>query len=512
MKIRQVLLLSRSNGSRMSTSPSDTLGIGHLANKDLVILPTGGHQIPAILSFNHYCIGYLDEKLDSLPNEQVFLGTTVTESQSSRVGFRLLVRSNVTATQAKGAFDRLYHTISFRMRPEKGRVCHRPANVEEQEFFRTNPGVSISLEALHCLEFSRLAKDVSCDVPDHPLFQESHHGESIAPALMPQVTEQILNMNDRNITRFLVFFEAHDMLLTHLNRTIERGSPGVADHLRWDPMPVTAVHVWPANNQTGMVAGSTDIVNVLSQASHDPLLNDTPVTRLSMRPKAQRFKACIQAALPRLRIEPNNKVFPIMLDVKVGICIDLPFGGSMYNRANSFAGIDALNMMIYAGLSPADIVIVTFYPSQAEKYQKILTSYHKRSPEQGYEQVKVGMFEDVVGKEVEFAIVDFVQTSNTTGNLGFLSHTRLLQFALTLHRNGLVLVGSRSCTVNSQDVVICTELEKIFKWLEENGRIVPVGHQGVPNAAMRGRNRGKSGLLPRAMSRLSPIHEAYEEE
>lgn len=234
--------------------------------------------------------------------------------------------------------------------------------------------------------------------------------------------------------RVLIFFRADHVLCAHLNSVIENNCIGQAAPSWKDSLPEDAVPTWPLDIQRRMVVGSTEPFNVLNTALRHNVIYDGEGTDPKERPQARTFADCLRSTYPSAKSEPSGKVFPLMLNVTDGVCLDLPFGLSMYNRKNMFVGVMALYQLLRTSILPSTIGIVTFYPSQAETYRNALQQLHKQSPMLGYNQVAVDTLEGWVGKDIGIAIVDFVRTSNASGNLGYLSQSRRLKLALTFHR------------------------------------------------------------------------------
>jgi len=164
-------------------------------------------------------------------------------------------------------------------------------------------------------------------------------------------------------------------------------------------------------------------------------------------------------------------------------CVQLPFGASMINRGNTYAAINALHGLLAAGIASDHIAIVTLYPTQVAAYQDALNRCHKYNPVSRYDLVQVGLLEAWVDKTIGVAIVDLVRTSNASGNLGYPSQVTRLKVLLTLHRNGLIVVGDRGCTVNSQGSVTSAKLDKVLQWFVDNSRIVRMSNLGLPQSS-----------------------------
>ena len=440
------------------------------------ILSPGGHEIPILLSLTADCVRYpfgsLHDDLKSSPPFLIRLGTRVSDNHPSCIGFRIMVRNTVSNPQPIEAMEDAYHVKSFKYKPDgKKTLHHSAASIDDLlDIGATTSPDSRSKIQLYRIDF----EDV------FGAFEETCHGTEPDTSIadVSRVLEIVKCLN--RCQKLSLFFMFDHNLINLLEETIRRGCKGSRDPVWSDVLPSSLVPSWPSNNQTRMVSGSSNIVNVLQRGLREPVLDDAPVTALNARPKAGHFKTLVEKLFPSLRREPNHKLSPIMLNVHGGRCFELPFGGSMLNPCNSYATLNILHKMLDSGLASTDIGIVAFYPTQVQCYEIALANLHRYDSQRGYNFVKVATLDDWANQEVDFAIVDLVRTSNASGNLGFLSQARRVKIALTLHRNGLIIVGNRSCTINAEGKILCTKLEKVFKWLEDNDRIIDMNENGDP--------------------------------
>ncbi|KAG8525384.1 uncharacterized protein KY384_009028 [Bacidia gigantensis] len=437
------------------------------------ILPPGGHEIPIALLHTHdgkpVIIGNFVDNLDTGPPMLLRLGTRVSDRYPSCLGFRLMLRSHGTPAQPLEAMEDSYYVVSVRFRPHgQNSVRHTRASNDD---FRKVVGIDPPhLAALYRVDFLNAGNG----------FEVTHHGtkpnnsESVVGAL--QQLEVIIRCE------LLSLFLPYDKyIVSWLVKAIENNGIGIKGPVWSDALPASAEKIWPANNQIQMAEGSADPLNVLRKALREPILDDAPVTALNGRPRARQFRAFAEAMLPCLQ-KSASKLDPILLDVQGGRCFEIPFGGSMYNRLNTNAAMHVLHLMLHSGIQMTDIGIVTFYPSQAAVYQDLLKALQARYPSHGYSGVKAATVDDWVGKEIGIAIVDCVRTANGGGNLGLLSQTRRLKVALSIHRDGLILIGDRECTTSAgaEGKITSTKLEKLFQWFEDNGRMAKMDSLGKP--------------------------------
>ena len=440
------------------------------------ILPPGGHEISLLLSLTMngvcYPFGSLHDDLSSSPPFLIRLGTRVDDNHPSCIGFRIMMRNRSSNPQPMETMEDAFHIKSFKFKPDgKKLLRHSAASIDDL----VDIGATIAPDSLAKIRLHRIDFEDASGA-----FEETSHGSEPDTSIadVSQVAEIVKYLN--RCQKISLFFVHDQHVISLLEQTIRQGCRGLKGPVWSDALPSSLVPSWPSNNQLRMVTGSSDIVNVLQRALREPVLNDASVTALNLRPKAKIFKKLVETLFPSLRRESNYKLSPILLNVSGGRCFELPFGGSMFNSWNSYSAMNILHKMLDSGLAPTDIGIVAFYPSQVQCYEIALATCHRHNPQRGYDLIKVATLDDWASKEIDFAIVDLVRTSNASGNLGFLSQIRRVKIALTLHRNGLIIVGDRKCTINAEGNILSTKLEKVFKWLEDNNRVIDMDEHGEP--------------------------------
>ena len=451
---------------------------------DVVLLITFDTP-PGVLKQTVHCIESPERQLNGAPQVFVRLGTKVSEDHPSHVGFRIFLRQLSSHECAlSGELEEKCHVVSFKFSPYGSTKAYRLASKEDKAELEQHSiapgfldtlvgmtGVDYTQKNLYCLEFK----------PDDQgqFFDISHHGDRGDPA-----TSYISDVHDlikffRYATRMKLFFLSDSVLIDHLEQAINHECRGRIAPSWKAALPETALRVWPSNMQDQMAHGSTDLLNVIIKAKKQPLVYDAATTWLESRPDAKQFKDFIHGEYPSMKLESAGKVYPVFLHVP-GLCVELPFGASMINRENTYAGVNILHKILRLPISGSNIGIVTFYPAQAEAYKYALQKCHKSVPDVGYDKVKVDILENWVGKTIGIAIVDLVRTANASGNLGWLSQARRLQVGLSLHRDGLIVIGDRKCTLAADDTIRSTKLEKALQWFDDNERIVSVSATGVP--------------------------------
>lgn len=356
------------------------------------------------------------------------LGSKVSEARhTSNIGFGVFLQQDSRNGRVTGQLEDDHHIISSTFVPNGNHVTHRTLNGQEmvqlETKYRSLRGTTLSsfgANEIYVMEFRSDGASTT--------FQISRHGDE---SKFVHTSEQVQSLGNAN--RVLVFFRANHVLCTHLNTVIGNNCLG-SNAPNWKlSLPEDSVPSWPLGLQTRMVTGSAEPFNVLNTALRHDLVSGGPGTSLAERPQAKVFADCIRARYPTAKSEPLGKVFPLMLNVD-GLCLDLPFGLSMWNRGNIVGSAMAVNQLLKASIPVSSIGIVAFYPSQAKEYRHALQHLHNLTPNLGFDRVAIDDLEGWIGKEIGIAVVDLVRTANSSGNLGFLSQARRLKLALTLHR------------------------------------------------------------------------------
>ncbi|KAK4696613.1 hypothetical protein P7C71_g1333, partial [Lecanoromycetidae sp. Uapishka_2] len=446
-------------------------------------LPTAAHEVSCVLLYGiespsgtvqNVYLGQLDENVEDLPPVLVRLGTKTSETHTSNIGFRVLLQQEERKGDSTGQLEDNYHLVSCHYVPNDNALTHRV--LDEEETAKLNEYEALrgtTLASIGSFDKRRVHTMVFTSDGLGKMFLLSRHGGELqSDASIRSVSKQVQSL--AYAKRVLIFFREDHALCSHLDTVIEHDCTGSFAPSWKDPLPEGAVPTWPLGLQSRMVRGSSGPFNVLNAALRHDDIHDGSGTSLSERPHARLFADCVRTVYPSAKREPRGKVFPLMLNVTDGICLDLPFGLSMYNPKNVFAGAIALYHLLRTGIPASNVGIITFYPSQTQAYRIALKGFHHQDSTLRYGQVTVDSLEGWVGKEIDIAIIDFVRTANASGNLGYLSQWGRLKVALTIHRDGFIIVGNRNCTINSQGEILSTKLEKVLEWFSENGRIVDV--------------------------------------
>ena len=181
----------------------------------------------------------------------------------------------------------------------------------------------------------------------------------------------------------------------------------------------------------GMMHLSNDTV-------YDKKLSDGSNTLLRDHHEARALKDYLRKMYPSMVEEPGELIYPVMLNVHGESQLEAS-SQSVCNHYHVTATIGEIIKLLkgHANANPANIGIATPYRAQIRLYHRALQSAHKKLPdlklfETNVSVIRVGTAEYWQGKEIPYVFADLVRASNDAGNLGFFSHTRRLNVAVTV--------------------------------------------------------------------------------
>ncbi|CAF9930580.1 hypothetical protein IMSHALPRED_008224 [Imshaugia aleurites] len=163
---------------------------------------------------------------------------------------------------------------------------------------------------------------------------------------------------------------------------------------------------------------------------------------------AQALKAYLAAMYPSLKPEPEEIVYPIMLNIH-GETSTEHKGTSVFNTYNVAATLDEIVKLLQSH-PPANcnnVAIATPYRAQLRKYRRALQKAHKRFPELKMDKIRIGTAAYWQGKELSYMFVDLVRASNDAAALDFVSDARRLNVLVTRQTLGFWLVGDERCVL-----------------------------------------------------------------
>ena len=234
------------------------------------ILPEGGHEVPAILVLTvngeTHALGTAKDDLRHPANVMIRLGSKVSDKHPSSVGFRFLLQTDTPRPHAKCSVDDYYHVVSCRFDPVGGTIDHS----------KVLPAMKRELVEIHSFGREELRVE-----SDQDLYQIDIHAANTDVFTFFNHERDLKTINEdvdqiNKMIPFIVyasklslFFIADKLLIDSLTNIVERNYVGNAAPDWKSGLPDDAVTRWPANMQTQMVTGSTDVLNIALSASRD---------------------------------------------------------------------------------------------------------------------------------------------------------------------------------------------------------------------------------------------------
>ncbi|GIM05113.1 hypothetical protein Vretimale_9531, partial [Volvox reticuliferus] len=167
-----------------------------------------------------------------------------------------------------------------------------------------------------------------------------------------------------------------------------------------------------------------------------PALSAFPSARFYGR----RLMDGVEAAMrlpPPLPLPAADVAGPIMFVDVAGGREEVSQGGSKSNRAEALVVVGMVRHMLAAGISSADIGIVTPYLAQVQLLSNLLMPHIPP----GAPTLEVSTVDGYQGREKEVMVFSTVR-ANPSATLGFLEDWRRLNVAITRPRRALLLVGN----------------------------------------------------------------------
>ncbi|KAL8791277.1 MAG: hypothetical protein Q9195_005966 [Heterodermia aff. obscurata] len=242
-------------------------------------------------------------------------------------------------------------------------------------------------------------------------------------------------INSENFRFFL-----HEKDLNNLRFERWRNSSNIASwaddpYQECDSLPDTTVRQWNRNVQTSMTTGLADLANDVFYVG---VLRDGPKTTLTHDPLPRSLKQFLNNRYKDIKAEPQKKIYPVFVNVSCGKFNEETFT----NDDNAAVCLTLLTDLLRASIvSGADVGIIAVYAGQVKIYGRALAALDAQNPGCGYADVRVGTVEWWSSRTAEVVVFDMVGLG--TGRTSYLNQRIRLQIALTTHRHGLVVIGSK---------------------------------------------------------------------
>ena len=245
---------------------------------------------------------------------------------------------------------------------------------------------------------------------------------------------------------------------------------------------------WPYDKLKEVMRMTIGLLDLPNTCFYGGELFEGPFTSLDhpSREVSRKTIKFFKERYPSLRDAPEDKVWPILLNVKGEELHDPTGGTSWYNPCNVAVVVTLIDATISANVAQAaQLGIATTYAAQVSTYNRILRSHGDK-----YRSITVGVAEFWMGRERRFMIVDLVCAGNSEGNNGFSADSRHLNVLLSRQQDALVIIGDRKCLdvpkksapkyKYDQATKRNRHLKGVFDWLTQKGRKVDILKQDVP--------------------------------
>lgn len=147
----------------------------------------------------------------------------------------------------------------------------------------------------------------------------------------------------------------------------------------------------------------------------------------------------VLADLPHVAPCPLAQTAMQFIDTAGSDCIEQAEadGSSRNNPGEADVVVRQVQELLAAGVTPAEIAIITPYAAQARLLQTLIDNA----------AIEIDTVDGFQGREKEAVVISLVR-SNTTGEVGFLTDTRRTNVALTRARRKLIVIGDSSTLAN----------------------------------------------------------------
>ena len=203
------------------------------------------------------------------------------------------------------------------------------------------------------------------------------------------------------------------------------------------------------NEQKRMPAG---MIHLSNDIIYGRRLRDGKGTALTENPKTQDYKAYLNKMYPSVKAEPENLIYPIMLNIHGESAIEHK-GTSIYNAYNVATTLDEIIKLLQSlpAFTSTNAAVATPYRAQLRKYRCVLIKANTRYPELSflymyiYIHIRMGTASYWQAKELGYTFVDLVRASNDAAELGFVKNSGLLNVLITCQTLGFFVVANERC-------------------------------------------------------------------
>ena len=420
-------------------------------------------------------IGHVDDGFPTYPQIIVQKSTNDrSKGESAFLGLRILLRCQSTLSNGARLSDYLDNAIVINSKASF--LSHRKAtDSDKNRLTQAAPtrqlGFLFSTQELHQIELSpTLEETFFCKPPEAPLKTSN-----------PYVTKAYKALQSINKAKTVwIFLPENKTLVQRLNWIIKNKDHPLA-HVNWFTFWKYPLPYWMSNKQTQMAAGMADLVNKIYYQSK---LVDGTSTSLACRPLARAFANFIAHSYPKLgehRKERETRVLPAFLNVTDSTC-EKNEDGTPQNTANVSFGIGVIKRIL---ANPeigknVHIGVVAMHSGQAEAYKNSLSAMQPQDLQKTNSKVIVipkHMLSE--RKAMDFVILDVSRVGDVGGSVENIIESAKLREALTIHRDGFIVIGRLPATLDrsSRFKVVDENKDKFWhvcQWFSDHNRVADV--------------------------------------
>lgn len=427
-------------------------------------------------------IGHVDDGFPTYPQIIVRKSTNDrSKGESALLGLRILLRCQSTLSNGARLSDYLDNAIVINSKASF-LSHHKATDSDKNRLTQAAPtrqlGFLFSTQELHQIELSpTLEETFFCKPPEAPLKTSN-----------PYVTKAYEALQSINKAKTVwIFLPENKTIVQRLNWMIKNKDNQLAQ-VNWFTFWKYPLPYWMSNKQTQMAAGMADLVNEIYYQSK---LVDGTSTSLACRPLARGFANFIAHSYPKLgerRKERETRVLPAFLNVTDSTC-EKNEDGTPQNTANVSLGIGVIKQIL---ANPeigknVHIGVVAMHSGQAEAYKNSLSAMESRDLQKT--NSKVIVIPKILLSEreaMDFVILDVLRVGGVGGSVENMIESAQLREALTIHRDGFIVIGRLPATLDrsSRFKVVDENKDKFWhvcQWFSDHDRVADVSSKSFLN-------------------------------
>ncbi|MCJ1464075.1 hypothetical protein MMC07_002687 [Pseudocyphellaria aurata] len=385
----------------------------------------------------------------------------------SFIGFKILLRCQPTGFG--GDEVEAYLDISIIINPKSCYLSHRVATIEDQlnlAHIAPDKGLGRHFvnQQLHLVELTPANGDLFfCKPPEAPLRTSNSYVRKAYDALM--------SINEAR--KVSIFFLRDKKLIPRLNWLVMNKYAPLGQVSRFTfwmyPLPE-----WMSNKQTQMAAGMADMPNEVFYQSKLVYSKDT-----YSRTLAYEFRELISRIYPEPGKRASQNIQPVFLNF-TDRKLDESFekGSSRYNTSSLPIILDLIQQILAAEeLGRIHIGVVTRYSGKVRAYEESLRVMLAQYPQKWVTVMSLDRLRDRMVMDI--VILDVVLAGTTNHSASDIVESTQLRQALTIHRDGLVIIGRLPATLDRSSGSKAEEqgmdtLWNVCKWFSDHNCVINV--------------------------------------